>query len=42
MRVITNFSNSYPVKGQTPARVETEGVIVIDCAPARGVNEDNL
>jgi len=25
-----------------PAKVETEGVIVIDSAPARGVNEDNL
>ena len=25
-----------------PARIETEGVIVIDCAPARGVKEDNL
>ena len=25
-----------------PARIETEGVIVIDSAPARGVNEDNL
>jgi hypothetical protein len=25
-----------------PARVETEGVIVIDCAPARGVSEENL
>ena len=25
-----------------PAKVETEGVVVIDSAPARGVNEDNL
>ena len=25
-----------------PARIETEGVIVIDSAPARGVSEDNL
>ena len=25
-----------------PAKVETEGVIVIDSAPARGVNEGNL
>jgi transcriptional regulator with XRE-family HTH domain len=25
-----------------PAKVETEGVIIIDSAPARGVNENNL
>ena len=25
-----------------PAKVETEGIVIIDSAPARGVNEDNL